>query len=123
MSAKPPVTIGEVTIHDDPKQFVGYANINGITFTPEEVIMHLALRRPDSPSEADGVAKIYLGLPHAKRIMIALAQLITQHETFFGEINVNPDTRLTEMGRKHLEEVLKLQEENGSNQEDVTETK
>ncbi|MGI9105026.1 MAG: DUF3467 domain-containing protein [Pyrinomonadaceae bacterium] len=115
----PSEKITEIIIYDSPQQFVGYANINGITLTPEDAIMHLGLRRPDSPNEADGVAKIYLGLPHAKRIMLALLQLITQHEQFFGEIQTDPGMRLTDAGRKQLEEKKKLQTENGSNQENV----
>ncbi|HZG52773.1 MAG TPA: DUF3467 domain-containing protein [Pyrinomonadaceae bacterium] len=109
----------EITIYDSPQQFVGYANINGITFTPEEVVMHLGLRRLENLNEADGVAKIYLNLPHAKRIMLALAHLIERHEMFFGEINADPGSRLTDAGRKHLEEKRKLQAETESKKENV----
>lgn len=95
----------EVLIHDTPEQFVGYANINGITLTPEEAVMHLGVRRPDNPNEADGVAKIYFSLPHIKRIAIVLAEIIKEHEVLFGEI-LEPNARLTEGGRKILEKRL-----------------
>lgn len=96
-----------VTIFNSPNQFVGYANINGVTVTPDEVIMHFGLRRTDEPTEADGVAKIYLNLPHAKRIMLVLNALIAEHEMMFGEIHPEPEARLTDAGRKRLQENLR----------------
>lgn len=93
----------DVAIHDSPSQFVTYSNVNGISFTPEEAVMNFARRRQSDPTQADGVAKIYLSLPHAKRIMIVLAQLVEQYEQIFGEILLEPHQRLTEEGRKILE--------------------
>lgn len=101
----------DVTIHDSPSQFVAYSNVNGVSFTPEEAVMNFALRRQSDPTQADGVVKVYLSLPHAKRIMLVLAQLVEQYEQIFGEILLEPHQRLTDEGRKLLE---KRQKENVS---------
>lgn len=114
MSELKPKVRKVVVIHDTPNQFVGYANINGITVTPEEAIMHLGLRRPDEPDVADGVAKIYLSLPHLKRIMLVLTEIVRDHEIYFGEIQVDADERLTEEGRRRILEQLKEQKDAGT---------
>lgn len=97
----------EVTITDSPNQFVGYANINGVTLTAEEAIIHFGTRRQESPELADGIAKIYVGLPHIKRIAIMLAQIIGSYEEAFGEIPTDPSARISPEARKRLEGHLK----------------
>lgn len=96
--------LDNVNIKDNPNQLVAYANINRITMTPEEAIFHFGLRSQENAMEADGVAKIYLSLPHAKRIAIVLAQILTEYEAMFGEVLPEFEMRLTEEGRKRIEE-------------------
>jgi hypothetical protein len=93
----------DVKIKDSPHQIDCYANVNGITVTPEEVILNFALRDQDNPVVAKSVAKIYLSLPHAKRIAIVLGQILMEYEQVFGEIQPEPLARLTEEGKKRLQ--------------------
>ena len=97
----------DVEIVDNPEEFVTYANINRMYLTPEEGVFHYALRIPETPNRAKSMAKIYLSIPHVKRIAIGLVSLIQQYEAIFGEIPPEPEARLTEEGRKHLEKVGK----------------
>jgi len=95
---EPEANLEEVVIHESPAQFVGYSNLNRITITAEEVVVHFGLRRTNSPNEADGVAKMILSLPHAKRVLIVLAQLFQEHELMFGEVQPDYNARLTPEG-------------------------
>ncbi|MCA1612589.1 MAG: DUF3467 domain-containing protein [Acidobacteria bacterium] len=97
----------EVKIKDSPGQFETYANINGITVTAEEVIFNFGLRNQENPIEAKSVAKIYLGLAHAKRFAIILSQILRDYEQMFGEIEAEPLKRLTKEGKKRLGQVEK----------------
>jgi hypothetical protein len=99
--------MGEVKVIDSPGQFEAYANVNGITMTPEEVIFHFGTRSHENPNEAKGVAKIYLNVAHAKRIAIVLAQVISEYEEMFGEVEPNVLKRLTDEGKKRLRQVEK----------------
>jgi hypothetical protein len=100
----------DVIIHESENQFVGYSNINRVTVTPEEVIMLFGLRRLNSTNEADGVAKIVLSLPHAKRILFVLAQLFEEHELMFGEVHPDASARLTPFGIERVKAVQDAQE-------------
>ena len=93
----------EVGITDDPKQLVAYANIATASSTAEEFILHFGLRNPDDPNVGIGVAKVYLSLPHAKRLALALAQVVKGYEETFGEIATDPLSRLTPEARSRIE--------------------
>lgn len=101
----------EVEIRDSPSQFTGYANINRIILTPEEAIFHYGLRDQKDPSQSDGVAKIYLSISHAKRIAIALTQVLRDYELMFGEILPDAGMRVTKEGQKRIEEALRKRAE------------
>ena len=89
-------------IQDKPSQLVSYANLCTITLTPEEAVLHFGERNATNPNEGAGVAKIYLSLPHAKRIAHAMLQSIQSYEQAFGEIVTNPYERLTPEARQRL---------------------
>ena len=98
---------GEVKINDSPDELVTYANISGITVTQEEMILNFALREVGNPSEARSIVKVYVGIAHAKRIAIVMAQLLTEYEETFGVIEAQPKRRLTEESKKRLEQAVK----------------
>ncbi len=104
----------DVTIYDSPGQVTTYATVSGITVTAEEAVLHFAVRRQGTPNEADGTVKVFLSLPHAKRIMLVLATLLKEYEQIFGEVYPDANMRLTEEGRKRLQ---------GNPEEDVSEPK
>jgi hypothetical protein len=83
------------TILDNPNQFVGYANITGILISSDDVVFHFGLRKTENPVEGAGIAKIYLGLPHAKRLCNALSKSLQKYEELFGEIIEDPGARLS----------------------------
>jgi hypothetical protein len=84
-----------LVILDGPNQFVGYANVTAILLSTDDVILHFGQRNPKKVKEGVGIAKIYLGLPHAKRLAIALNQTIQKYESGFGEIVSDPGSRLS----------------------------
>jgi hypothetical protein len=94
---------GEVKIKDSPNEFTTYSDIGGVTMTPEELIFHFGLRSQENPGEANGVVKVYVALAHAKRIALILAQLITQYEETFGEIDTQRAKRLAEVLKRRSE--------------------
>jgi hypothetical protein len=100
--SEPNVELKEPIIIDNPEQKITYANLGQVSVSPEEVVLHFGIRTNES-NVANGVAKIYLSLPHAKRLVIAWASLIQQHEELFGEINLDPTTRLTPKGKEYLD--------------------
>ena len=95
--------IKEVVITDDPNQLVTYVDSARASASPEEFILHFGLRKTEEPHIATGVAKIYLSLPHAKRLALALAQVIKGYEDAFGKIETDPAARLTQDARNRLE--------------------
>lgn len=92
-------------VGDTPTQLVAYCNLSQMTLAPEEAMLHFGIRGRDNANEAQGVAKIYLSLSHIKRIAVGLGSLIQQYEEIFGEIPLDPASRLTEKGRILHEEI------------------
>lgn len=95
--AEPPVTESvRLVVQDNPQQFVGYATDTGVTVSAEEVVLHFGLRNsaPEGPMSVNGVAKLYLSLPHAKRLANALARTLESYERTLGEIETDPNARL-----------------------------
>jgi hypothetical protein len=86
---------GPITIEKGPSEATYYANIVMVVVSPEEVIFHFGLRDEEDPFKGIGVAKVYLGPAHAKRLMNALKNGIEQVESIFGKINENPVEKLT----------------------------
>jgi hypothetical protein len=101
----------DLILHENPNQFLGYTNLSRITITAEEAILLFGLRRLNSQNEGDGVAKIILSIPHAKRVMIVLAQLLKEHEIMFGEVKSDYTDRLTPEGIMRIKGMPKAQEE------------
>lgn len=93
-----------VDIQKGPDEITTYANIVGIMFGPDEVILHFGLRNIDDPNKGTGVAKIYLNSAHAKRLMAALGAAVQKIESIFGEINANPVSKMTAEQLKKLQE-------------------
>lgn len=107
MTESKDVKTAEVVIKENPNEFSAYANINAISVTPEEVVFNFGVRDVNNPNEAKSVAKIYLSLPHAKRIALVLTEVLTNYERMFGEILPEAHMRLTEEGLKRVKEAGK----------------
>jgi hypothetical protein len=99
--------IKDIIITDDPGQVVTYADQVKAIASPEEFILHFGLRKVEEPNTAKGVAKIYLSPPHAKRLALALAQVIEGYEKNFGKIETDPASRLTPEARNRFDAVIK----------------
>lgn len=93
----------ETKMVDSPGEFVGYSNFASIGVSNDDVIFHFGLRDSQNPQEGKGIAKIYVGLAHAKRISKALSKSLASFEELFGEIIPDPVERLTPEKRKQLE--------------------
>ncbi len=91
---------------DESNQATGYADFVEIRVTAEETAFHFCLRKGNNLNEAVGVAKMYVSIPHAKRIAHALTNSLKQYEHAFGEIKADAKDRLTPEGQKKLEELL-----------------
>lgn len=91
---------GASAIMEKENEPVYYANIASIHATPEEVIIHFGLRTEGDEERGAGIAKIYLSLPHAKRLMGALLSVINHYERNFGAIPDDPAKLLTAEGRQ-----------------------
>jgi len=90
-------------ILDAPDQKVCYSDLMEIKVTAEEIVLHFGLKKNVESDGAVGVAKIYLSVPHAKRVADALTNSLNAYEQLFGEIEANPENRLTPEARKALE--------------------
>jgi hypothetical protein len=93
-----------VVVTENSDQFVGYANVTGILLSPDDLILHFGQRNPQNPKEGKGIAKIYLGLPHAKRLLLALSNAIEKYESTFGEIVSDPGASLKPEQKAKLEQ-------------------
>lgn len=91
---------------DESNQATGYADIVAIRVTPDEAVFHFGLRKESDPNEAIGIAKMYVSIPHAKRIAHVLTTSLKEYEHMFGEIKTDVKDRLTPEGQKGLEELL-----------------
>jgi len=99
------------TINTGTDEYVFYSNIASVSATPEEAFIHFGLRTDKEPNRGIGVARAYLSLPHAKRLLNALATVIAGYERTFGTIEVDTAKRLTPEGR----ELLQVQATEGEN--------
>lgn len=86
---------GAVEIQKGPDEINTYANIVGITFGTDEVILHFGLRNTEDPKKGTGVVKIYMSSAHAKRLANALVNAVQKMENVFGEINADPFSKLS----------------------------
>jgi hypothetical protein len=84
-----------VFIENGPNEITTYAHVVGLLFGTDEVLFHFALRTETDLTKAIGVARVYLSLPHAKRMLQALSAGIENLEKLFGEIVADPAQRLT----------------------------
>jgi len=103
----------EIKIEDGPDQFVGYANLCRITLTGEEAILHFGARTYADPNTGIGNAKLYLSLPHVKRLSMALLRTIKSYEKALGEIREKTVDSLTLEGKKSLGLSPKDEKKNG----------
>lgn len=93
-----------VHIESGPNEITTYANTVGMLFGADELLLHFALRSETDPTKGLGVAKIYLSLPHAKRMVKALSKGIEEIEKLFGEIVADPAEKLTAEKLQELQE-------------------
>ena len=84
------------------EQPVFYVNVCSVSITPEEAILQFGLRALEDPSQANGVAAVYMSLAHAKRLAEALSQTLQRYEKVFGEIITDPTTLLPQEMREQL---------------------
>ena len=98
--------LGSIKINDTSDQKVSYSDIATIRVSAEEMVFHFGLRQEDSLNIGEGVAKVYVSLPHAKRIANVLLSSIEGYEEVFGEIEGDPEKRLSPEIRERLEKEL-----------------
>lgn len=96
---------GEIVFEDSPNELISYANTSRLSIATEEVVILFGLRDTDNPTKAKNIAKIYLSLPHTKRIASVLAILIKNYEAEYGEIEADPAARSEQVRKKQKEEV------------------
>lgn len=95
-SAVVPQDIPQETIRDTLNQFTTHANMITVHANLEEAYLHFGLRNSDSPTEANGVAKVYFSLASLKRLAITVTQVVELIEAGQGkEIDGNPNAILT----------------------------
>ena len=80
---------------DSPNQLVCYANLASVSFTLEEAILHFGERTAPGMKNGVGIAKIYISLPHAKRLAGALSRTVEAYEKDFGQIQADPGQNLS----------------------------
>ena len=90
----------ETIVKDGPRQINCYANLCRITVSTEEAILHFGERMDSNPNNGVGNAKIYLSLPHTKRLAKTMLRAIEAFEKAFGEIPEQAGSHLTAEGRK-----------------------
>lgn len=85
-----------------PQTLQLYANYTSLTATPEEFILRFCLRDLNDPTKATELARVFVTLPHAKRLVSAIARSIKAYEEIFGDVPVDPIQHLTPAGRIKL---------------------
>jgi|SRR5882724_9195730 len=99
MANEKPVTItNQPEPKPDSKTVAIYSNYAAVFSASEEFIIRFCQKSLDDGERPVELARIYLTLSHAKRLMMAMARTIEQYETLFGQINIEP--RLTPEGEK-----------------------
>lgn len=84
----------------DARTVVVYSNYAGVQTTSEEFIFRFCQRDMNEPARPIEVARIYVSMGHAKRLLAAMAKTLQAHEELFGEIPAQP--ALTPEGKKIL---------------------
>ena len=79
-----------------------YSNYAALAVTPEEFILRFGERNLKDPNKIIEAARVYLSLPHAKRLVIAMARSLKAHEETFGEIVTDPVASLDAETKKKL---------------------
>ena len=87
---------------ESPQTARYYSNYTGISVTSEEFVLRFSERDMKDPDKVIETARIYLGLPHAKRLVIAMARSLKAHEATFGEIITDPVAALDPETKKKL---------------------
>lgn len=108
---RPKDSAQDVTFTPSPNEVSLYSNVARTVLTPEEAILIFGIRDIGDPTQAQVIGRVYVSLSHAKRLAATLPKLIAQHEEMFGEIPLDADVRLTEVGRKMIEEGVKKAEQ------------
>ena len=68
------ITQAPNVVKPTPGQPVLYANICGVSMTTDEAVLQFGLRTPDNPSEATGVATVYMSLPQENREQLGVSK-------------------------------------------------
>jgi hypothetical protein len=79
-----------------------YCNYAGMAATPEEFILRFCDRDLDDSNKATEIVRVFLSLPHAKRLVIAMARALKGYEEIFGEIKADLVTGLSEESKTKL---------------------
>lgn len=79
-----------------------YSNYAAVSATPEEVILRFCQRDMKDPNRVIEIARVFLSLPHAKRLVIAMGRSLKSYEEIFGEVPADPVQTLTPEVRKKL---------------------
>ncbi len=103
-------------VRDTSTQLVNYATLTQVKTGLEEIALHFGHTDEDNALSGQGFAKIYLSVPHAKRLLVVLQSSISDYEKIFGEIIADPTQRITAEGRQFVT----IEEPNGS--EDATQS-
>lgn len=103
---------GEVDLEDSSRRVSVYSNLASASATAEECILRFGERTSSDSNKGVELATVYLSLGHAKRFVVAMAQVLQTHEELFGEIVADISAKLTPQGRKKLG--IKEPEERGT---------
>lgn len=77
-----------------------YANYAAVSSTPEEFVFRFCQRSLEGDERPKEVARIFVSLNHAKRLLIAMGRTLQVYEEMFGEIPI--EATLTPEGKKKL---------------------
>ena len=83
---------------DDKNAHIAYANFARVTATPEEVIIDFALNPNPfmtGRQEIPVAQRLILNFFTAKRLLLALNNLVVQHENAFGSLELDYNRRRT----------------------------
>jgi Protein of unknown function (DUF3467) len=85
---------------DDPR--ATYVNVCNVLVSPEELFLHFGQQSAENLEEAAHVMRVCMSLPHAKRLLRALANTIQVYENTFGPVVADVEDRLTPEAREQL---------------------
>jgi len=90
----------DISRTSEPKYF--YSNYAAITAAPEEFIFRFCIRDPDEPARIKELARVFITLGHAKRLVSAMARSLKLYEENFGEIVADPISHATPALKRKL---------------------